>query len=290
MTTLREDVATDGRHAEVRFGRDFFADAQRRDFTINAFFMDRAGQIYDYVGGFEDIETKRLRFIGDPMRRIAEDYLRILRFFRFSADFAEGPPDTFGVLAAIRQREGLSWLSHERVRAELFKLLCTRRAGKISAAMAEAGLLAPLLGLCPFPARLKRFLDIELETTAPDPVLRLAALCLTLPEAAFILREKLRLSNDELGRLLKVGTLMIKLHGKPRPPEPQALKTLLFQHGRQAALDALRLAQAEAPADYAALWEQAKNFLRETPEPKLPFSGKDLLARGIGMAQPLARR
>ena len=127
-TSLREDVDTDGRHAQVRFGRDFEADALRRDFTINALFLARDGRIFDYVGGLEDLAAGRVRFIGDPARRIREDYLRILRFFRFSAEFSDGPLDAEGLRAAMRERAGLARLSRERVRAELLKLLVARRA------------------------------------------------------------------------------------------------------------------------------------------------------------------
>jgi poly(A) polymerase len=111
--------------------------------------------------------------------------------------------------------------------------------------------------------------------------LRLAALCLTLPETALILRDKLRLSNEELKRLLKAAALFIGFYGKLKPLDEQSLKVLLFRHGRQAALDALSLAQADAPKGHEALWEDAKKFLSDTPEPKLPFSGKDILAQGI---------
>ncbi len=113
-TTLREDIATDGRHAKVRFGRDFKADALRRDFTMNALSATRDGRLFDYTGGLADIAARKVRFIGEPARRIKEDYLRILRFFRFSADFGEGPLNSAGRSAAIRQRDGLARLSREK--------------------------------------------------------------------------------------------------------------------------------------------------------------------------------
>ncbi|MGQ0445237.1 MAG: CCA tRNA nucleotidyltransferase, partial [Beijerinckiaceae bacterium] len=198
VTTLREDIATDGRHAKVLFGRDFKSDALRRDFTMNALSMTRGGRLFDYTGGLDDIAARRVRFIGEPARRIAEDYLRILRFFRFSADFGEGPLDAAGRLAAIRQRDGLARLSRERTRAELLKLLSAQRAAGVCADMCADGLLHPLIASVPNPARLRRAAVI---VPPQDPLLRLAALCVKLPEDAARLRDRLRLSNSEAERL-----------------------------------------------------------------------------------------
>ena len=176
-TTLRQDIETDGRHATVRFGRDFAADAMRRDFTINALSLGRDGAVYDYTGGLADLAARRVRFIGDASQRIAEDYLRILRFFRFSARYGAGALDPQGFAAAIAGREGLARLSRERVRAELLKLLIAPRTAEITGACCEAGLLAPLLALAPDPARLRRLGAIEAARgSGPDAMLRLAAL------------------------------------------------------------------------------------------------------------------
>jgi len=123
VTTLREDVETDGRHAVVRFGRDFAADALRRDFTINALSVRADGEIRDYTGGLADIAAGRVRFIGSARGRIREDYLRILRFFRFFAEYAQGPIDADGLHAAIHERAGLERLSRERIRTEFLRLL-----------------------------------------------------------------------------------------------------------------------------------------------------------------------
>src|SRR5205823_10753241 len=123
VTNLREDVETFGRHAKVAFGRDWKRDAERRDFTMNALSLSRDGTIHDYVGGLADIEARRVRFIGDAGQRIAEDYLRILRFFRMHAAYGAGEPDRAGYLACIDGRAGLSSLSAERVRMEMLKLL-----------------------------------------------------------------------------------------------------------------------------------------------------------------------
>ncbi|HUZ91899.1 MAG TPA: CCA tRNA nucleotidyltransferase, partial [Methylocella sp.] len=280
VTTLREDIETDGRHAEVRFGRDFRADALRRDFTMNALSVAPGGRLFDYTGGLADIAARKVRFIGEPARRIEEDYLRILRFFRFSADFGEGPLDSAGRLAAIRLREGLARLSRERIRAELLKLLCARRAAEVCAEISEDGLLHPLLGLAPNPARLRRAVAIS-EGLPQDPLLRLAALCVTLPEDAERLRERLRLSNAEADRLEGAARALLGLHGRNAPPSPDELLGLLFRHGRQAAADSIALAQAEALPGHDGEWARARNFLLETAEPRLPFSGADMIARGI---------
>ena len=227
VTTLREDIETDGRHAEVRFGRDFRIDALRRDFTMNALSLAPGGRLFDYTGGLADIAARKVRFIGEAEQRIKEDYLRILRFFRFSADFGEGPLDPAGRLAAIRQREGLAQLSRERIRAELLKLLCARNAADVCTEICGDGLLHPLLALAPSPARLRRVVAAG-EGLAEDPLVRLAALCVYLPEDALRLRDRLRLSNAEAERLEAAARALIGLHGRDKPPDSNALTSFAF--------------------------------------------------------------
>ena len=146
VTTLREDIETFGRKAKVAFGRDWVRDAQRRDFTINGLSVSSDGAVHDHVGGLDDIAARRVRFIGDPDQRIAEDYLRILRFFRMHAAFGAGEPDRDGVLACIRGRPGLAGLSAERVRMEMLKLLVAEGAARAVIAMEDGGLLLALFG------------------------------------------------------------------------------------------------------------------------------------------------
>src|SRR5215813_8539851 len=147
VTTLRKDVETYGRRAKVEFGRDWIADAERRDFTINALSATRDGSIYDYTGGLEDLDQRRVRFIGDPGKRIAEDYLRILRFFRFHAAYGTSEhPDAEGLAACIAGREGLDQLSRERVRMEMLKLVVAPHAVPTLIAMADSALLLRVLG------------------------------------------------------------------------------------------------------------------------------------------------
>src|SRR5262245_52481543 len=149
VTTLRQDVETYGRKAKVAFGRDWKADAERRDFTINALSVGADGAVHDYVGGLADLAQRRIAFIGDPAKRIAEDYLRILRFFRFHAAYGQGAPDAAGLEACIRERGGLAQLSRERVRMELIKLFVAPRAAATLAMMGDAGLLGRVLGGVP---------------------------------------------------------------------------------------------------------------------------------------------
>ena len=282
-TTLREDVETDGRHAEVVFGRDFVADAGRRDFTINALSLSADGQVHDPFGGLADLAAGRVRFIGDAEARIREDYLRILRFFRFSARFGGGALDREGLAAAISARAGLERLSRERVRNEALKLIVAPHAGAVVAAMGETGFLEPVLGAMAYPGRLKRAIAIERARKAdPDPLLRLAALAVAISENAERLRERLRLSNTETRRLALAGTALVRLRGIERPPSREGLKVLLFRCKRRAARDALFLAQADstAPAGDPA-FAAADLFLAETREPRLPVSGAELVERRV---------
>ncbi len=285
-TTLREDVETDGRHAKVVFGRDFLADARRRDFTINALSLDAGGRIYDPLGGLDDLTAARVRFIGDADQRIREDYLRILRFFRFSARFGGGTLDRDGLHATVRHRFELSRLSRERVRAEVLKLLVAPHAGEVVRVMGEGGILAALFGFAD-PSRLKRVVAIETsDGSTPDALLRLAALGVLVEEDAERFAERLRLSNAEAERLLLAAAALIRLHGAIAAPDADAdadaLRRLMFAFGRRGASDALLLAQAEAPVNPGdAGFARARRFLAESPELKSPVGGKDVVALGV---------
>jgi poly(A) polymerase len=282
-TTLRRDVDTDGRHAKVAFGRDFRDDALRRDFTINALSLTPDGVVHDYVGGLLDLAARRVRFIGEARQRIREDYLRILRFFRFSARYGDGRLDRAGLEAAIAERAGLAVLSRERVRAELMKLFAAPRAPQVLAAICEAGLLQSLVAGQTDAARFARLAAIEAasETTA-DPLLRLGALCVLIEEDAERLRERLRLSNAETDRLVVLARGLADLHDGEAPPSLGALRRLLFERRRQGALDALALFHADrgAAADDGR-FARARAFLSATPEPTLPITGADVVARGV---------
>ncbi len=287
VTSLREDVETDGRRAKVRFGRDFETDALRRDFTVNALSVDAQGRLYDYAGGLDDLAARRVRFIGAPERRIAEDFLRILRFFRFSAAYGDGALDAAGFDACIGSRAGLRTLSRERIGAETLKILAARRAEFVIAAMSGAGLLA-YLGVAPWPARMVRLDRILGARKLSDPLLMLAALALHNEADAESLAEALRLSNAQKRRLAVMAKALPAWHGATQAPEPAMLREALFLHGAQAARDALALIHAESGAapddpDFA----HADAFLRDTPAPRPPFAATDLIARGLAQGAGL---
>jgi poly(A) polymerase len=291
ITTLREDVETDGRRARVRFGRSFEHDALRRDFTINALSLDAEGHIHDYTGGLDDIAARHVRFIGEARQRIREDYLRILRFFRFHAAYGRDTMDADAFHAIIAEREGLAILSRERVRAELMKLLLAARAPDVIADMSHAGILQPILGGIALPRRLAALCAIERAARpAPDAELRWIALFVQVREDAERLRERLRMSNAETQRGVDAARALERLHNRSQPPAPSELREMLFEFGQQGALDAMQLAQAEsdAPADDAA-WANARAFLSDTPVPTLPFRGSDLMARGVPPGQAIGK-
>lgn len=293
VTTLREDVETDGRRAKVRFGRDFRADAFRRDFTINALSVTRDGVVHDYSTGLDDLAARRVRFIGDPATRIREDYLRILRLLRFHARYGAGAIDRDGLTAAIALREGLRTLSRERVRAELMKLMEAPGAVAALAAASDAGFLTMLLAGVATPARLAALIaqDARLRETSPA-ILRLAALGLRVREDADRLREQLRLSNAEHERLAAAARALEALHGAPGPAGDD-LRALLFRHRRQGAGDGLRLAGLDAARDETRGFDLAARGLAGLDEPVLPFRGADLLERGVargrGVGEALKR-
>ena len=288
VTTLREDVETYGRAAKVRFGADFERDALRRDFTVNALSLTPDGVLHDYAGGREDLEARRIRFIGDPAKRIEEDYLRILRFFRFHAAIGEGPIDGDGLHAALTAREMLKILSRERVGAELLKLLAARGAPATLRIMCETGILEALLGLG-FPARLERLATIEAAREAPpDPLLRLAALAVLITEDAERVRVALRLSNGEHARLMRVARLCETRHGQAAPSTRQDLLELIFHEGRRGALDALALLQAESGASPTdAQWRWAFDFVNASEAPAFPVKAADLMRRGVAPGREL---
>ncbi|MDX3807268.1 CCA tRNA nucleotidyltransferase [Bosea thiooxidans] len=274
VTTLRQDVETDGRRAKVVFGRDFAADAVRRDFTINALGLDRGGIVHDYCGGLDDLAVRRIRFIGDAATRIREDYLRILRFFRFHARYGEGEPDAEGIAACIAGRDGLAGLSRERVRAELLKLLVAPGAATTLQAMAGAGLVVPVIGGVP---RLSRFSAIADEPgEGVYPVFRLAALAVEVSEDALRLRERLRLSNAEFERVSGIAAALEALSGREKLPDIARLRRLAHRIGSDAVAGGLVLLGTDgASTEKQALIAE----LAQTP-PFLP-TGKDVLALGV---------
>lgn len=300
ITTLRHDAETDGRRARVVFGNDWQTDAERRDFTINALYANQAGEIIDLVGGLDDIETRTVRFIGHADDRIAEDHLRILRYFRFFAHYGAGRPDAAALKACARARDSLAKLSAERVWKELKTLFKARDPGRALLWMRQAGILSVVL-----PETEKWGIDsigglIAAETALgwePDPMLRLMAI--VPPDQARLqaLASRLKMSKAETARLD---------HWAAAPaPAPTlaitALERLMYRHGAPALTDRIKLALASArtrgETDPSALTEAA-GYSRQLASalkwqrPVFPVAGADLIAMGVepgpGMGARLA--
>ncbi len=278
VTTLRRDVATDGRRATVAFTADWALDAWRRDFTINAMYCDGQGHLYDPVGGYQDVLARRVRFIGDADKRISEDYLRILRFFRFHAAYATGAPNREGMAACARGLGGLARLSAERIRSELMRLLVAPGVGSAVAAMTDIGLVARVLGTAPRPGVLARLLAAEAALELPaDAVLRLSALALAVDEDLPRLAERLRLSRAEQAGLLVLEARLVAGLGDV---DARGARALVYRHGREGAQRRL-LALASVAPDRLPSVEAALRSVAHWPVPKLPVQGGDLLARGV---------
>jgi tRNA nucleotidyltransferase/poly(A) polymerase len=279
VTTLREDIVTDGRRAVVRFGRDWRADAERRDFTVNALSVGADGTIHDPLGGHPDIVARRIRFIGDPDRRIAEDFLRILRLFRFHAEYGAGEIDRDGLLAAIRGRAGLRGLSAERIGQEMRRLAAAPRALDSATQMQDAGILSVVLAGIAYLGALQCLVAFEAAAGIPrDPALRLAALGARIEEDVARIAERLRLSNAMRDRMTAAVAAARRIG---LPIEDAAARRLLYRHGRQAWCDGLALAVAwgAAPAGD----ERAASLYRlpeRWPVPVFPLGGHDVLGSG----------
>jgi len=267
VTTLRRDVSTDGRRATVAFTDDWREDAARRDFTINALYADpNSGELFDYFGGIEDLAARCVRFIGDPFVRIAEDHLRILRFFRFLARFGE-VADADGLEACTDRANDLMALSRERIANELLRLVVAPRAVEVVALMIERRILVPVL---PEIATIDRFAALaarEAEAdVAPDAIRRLAALISADATIAASVGARLKLSNKQRQRLESAAL--------PADGEPRALA---YQLGTDFALDRLLLAGADVTA------------IKDWTLPVLPLSGGQLVAMGLKAGPDVAK-
>jgi poly(A) polymerase len=280
VTTLREDVETHGRHATVAFTADWAADARRRDFTINALYCAADGEVFDPLGGYADLAGRRIRFIGDARARIREDYLRILRFFRFTAEYGEGAPDAAGLAACVAEREGLAILSGERVRQELVRLLAARRGPELVVALQGYGLATYVLPIAPRPGLLRGLAEIEAALSlAPDPMLRLGALGVEMPEDAERLRERLRLSNEEHAVLARTATDA----SMPGTEMSEAgARALLYREGEAAYRQRVLIAWARSgePPDNA-VWHARFALAERWRPPRLPVGGTDVMALGV---------
>lgn len=281
VTTLRRDVSTDGRRATVAFTGDWESDARRRDFTINALYCDAAGRLFDYTGGLDDLANHRVRFIGAPQERISEDYLRILRFYRFTACYAGGSIDREGHEACAAMQDGLANISSERIRTEIFKLLIAPHAPIVLSEMDEAGLLTRVLGGPADVLSFARLCQIEaLNGMAPDPLRRLYVLAVLRPADAVRLRDALRLSRAEFERL---DDLILPDRAFDPGAGVDRAKCFIYRHGAIAFRDGTLVSWARdvnaAPVSppHAALVSLASTWR----PPCLPVSGKDVLALGV---------
>jgi len=273
ITTLRRDVTTDGRRATVAFTDDWKEDAARRDFTINALSADPvSGEIFDYFGGLADLEARHIRFIGDPLQRIAEDHLRILRFFRFHGRFGQGPPDQAALDACAARANDLMGLSRERIADELVKLLGLPDPGATVAVMLEHGILKPVIPEIAEGAAQALATLIDYERAArigPDGLRRLSSLLPRDPAAAEAVAARLKLSNKAKKRLGCAAHDDLST-------SPQALA---YRVGTDCAVDRLLLAGRPREAAQIHGW----------PIPRLPIGGGALIARGLGEGPIVAR-
>jgi poly(A) polymerase/tRNA nucleotidyltransferase (CCA-adding enzyme) len=268
VTSLRRDLLTDGRHAEVAWSTDWREDAARRDFTINALSMDAAGNVWDYFAGRADLAAGVVRFVGDPATRMAEDYLRVLRFFRFQARYGRGAPDAAALDAIRAAVPGLARLSAERVWMELKRLLQAPDPAPALALMRQAGVLAAVLPeAAPDEAPLHRL------PPAADPLLRLAALLNPGAEATALAR-RLRFSAQEEATLRRLLDPALR----PAPGlDGDALRRWLAEAPAGLEADLAAMAEATDGEDRAAL----RARIAGTPRPVFPLQGRDALAAGI---------
>jgi tRNA nucleotidyltransferase/poly(A) polymerase len=289
VTTLRDDIETDGRRAKVRFGRDWKRDAERRDFTINALYATADGEVVDLVGGLADIDSRTVRFIGDAEMRIREDFLRILRFFRFFAWYGSGRPDADGLKACARLKDGLDRLSAERIWAELKKLMSAADPSRALLWMRQASVLTQVL-----PESERWGIDfihplVRAEGDlgwSPDPMLRLEALLPPDPDRLRALAGRLRFSTEEARRL----------EGWARQPAIAAtasestLARMLYEGDPAAVIDHLRLALAiargKAVSDDKAMIRaggisRLLAYTENWERPKFPVKGGDLKQLGL---------
>lgn len=276
ITTLRRDVLTDGRRARVVFTEDWEIDASRRDFTMNALFVDPSGDGYDYVGGYEDCLDRHVRFIGDPAQRIVEDYLRILRLFRIHAAYGRGGLDPIALDAALAHKHGLRTLSVERIHHEVSRLLVAPGAPVVMDVVADGGFLAPYF-VKPLDARtFHAWFEAETasgrDKAAP---LGYAALTGFDPEAFKTLATRLKFSRKDRDR----GLAAMRAADDMPPRSVTRARALIYHHGVQAFSDAVivSLARGVDLLDYTVLLAEARRF----SPPAFPISGYDLMDAGV---------
>ena len=280
VTTLRRDVSTDGRRATVAFTTDWVLDAQRRDFTMNALYADANGEVFDSVGGVDDLKAGRVRFVGDAATRIREDYLRILRLFRFHAWYGKGEMDAGALHAAAAEKAGLAQLSGERVQKELLKLLEADDPAPVLRVMAASGILIEVLPGALDLARLERLVSIDANAFfTPDPLLRLAALLPADRVAVEGIAKKLKLSNAQALRLDDVAGAREKIVSYLSVKE---MRKLLYRIGPARFKDRVFLKWAEDKKESNAVqWRMLLAVADAWERPKFPLSGREVMLAGV---------
>jgi poly(A) polymerase len=280
VTTLRRDVETFGRRATVVFTTDWAEDAARRDFTINALYTDEMGAVFDYFGGLGDIAGRRVRFVGDAHTRIREDYLRILRLFRFHAWYGKGALDADALAASVEEKAGLKLLSGERVQKELLRLLEAPDPASTLRVMRDAGILAQILPEEPNLVRLQALLGIENDNgIGPDQELRLAALLRDNPQTVRSLAGELKLSNALRDRLVQAAEADSSATAGLSEPET---RKRIYRLGAACFRDQLLLRWAESGAGARdPLWRGKLAVAQNWGPPKFALDGNDVMALGI---------
>ncbi len=284
VTTLRRDVATDGRRATVAFTDDWTADAARRDFTFNALSCRSDGSLFDPFGGMEDLKAGRVRFVGDAAERIREDYLRLLRFFRFHAFYGRGEPDTEGLEAAVAAAGHLPRLSGERLRTELLRLLEANNPIPVLEVMHARGILLPVLPEVGPPEVLQNLISLAVEDPVPDPILRLGAL---LSGEAGAVISKLRMSRAERDRLTAMTAPQGRLEALPAPAQ---LRRAIYRAGGSSIRDRIALAWAQVPGAFdAEAARRALNTAASWQAPSFPLRGQDALDLGLEAGEQMGQ-
>lgn len=289
ITTLRVDVVSHGRHADVAFTDDWLEDARRRDFTINALYADADGTVHDPLGGRADIAARLVRFIGDPHQRIREDYLRILRFFRFQAHYGRGEPDAASLRACGAERDGLKQLSAERVKAELFKLLEADAAPSALRHMAAAGILSIILPEASKLDRLTRLAAIEADQlfVTGDALLRLGSMLALDAAAATLMADRLRLSTKERERLVAMLSDQTKIVCYLSMRE---VRRALYIMGVQLFRDRTLLGWASDPLERNAFQWRAMLAMADSWErPVFPLTGEMVKAASVPEGPEIGR-
>jgi poly(A) polymerase len=280
VTTLRRDVSTDGRRAVVAFTQDWAEDAQRRDFTMNALYADASGEVFDTVGGIADLKAGKVRFVGDPVTRIREDFLRILRLFRFHAWYGKGELDSKALHAAAAEKAGLAQLSGERIAKEMLKLLAAEDPVPVLRSMAAAGILTEILPGELNIARLERLVAIDgTNFFRPDAILRLAALLPDRAAAAHKIADRWKLSNADRDRLADIAGNTDKIVSYLSIKE---VRKLLYKLGAPRFKDRVSLKWAEDPKETNFVqWRALLAMADAWERPKFPLDGGNVMAAGV---------